>query len=184
MGRMCRLVIMEIKMLRLLLAGGVALLLGGCASIATDSTQSLRLEAIDQDGKDVAGLQCELENDKGKYSGKTPATVLVRKSAENLSISCGEGDEAARAQLVSRASGGMFGNILFGGVVGAIIDHNKGAGYNYPAWVRLVVGKYLTFDRTDFKEGQPTLGAEAPSVAAATAAPGRAVAIQSPKEGK
>src|SRR5690554_4058485 len=146
-------------MIRSITACALALALGGCASIATDPPQSVRVEAIDAEGKDVVGMQCELENDKGKFSGKAPGTVLVRKSAENLAISCEEGDRTARAQLVSRASGGMFGNILFGGVVGAIIDHNKGAGYNYPAWVRLVVGKYLTFDRSDFKEGEPTLGA-------------------------
>jgi len=158
-------------MIRLILVCGLALAIGGCASIASDSTQSVRVEAVDSDGRDIAGMQCELENDKSKYPGKTPATVLVRKSAENLSISCADGEAAAHTQLVSRASGGMFGNILFGGVVGVIIDHNKGAGYNYPSWVRLVVGKYLIFDRSDFKEDAPTLGAEASVSTAVAEAP-------------
>jgi len=138
--------------------------LSGCASIASDSTQGIRVEAQGPDGREIVGMNCDLQNDKGKYSGKTSDTILVRKSAENLAIYCVNENEEARAQLVSRASGGMFGNILFGGVVGAIIDHNKGTGYNYPTWVRLVVGKYLTFDRSDFKEGQPALGAEAPNL--------------------
>lgn len=158
-------------MRRMILVSCALSVLTGCASIASDSTQSVRIETQDQDGVEVAGMDCKLENDKGAYSGKTPATVLVRKSAENLSISCESGAGLAQAQLTSRASGGMFGNILFGGVVGAIIDHNKGTGYNYPTWVRLVVGKYLSFDRSDFKEGRPTIGVETPGAQAMIASP-------------
>jgi hypothetical protein len=41
----------------------------------------------------------------------------------------------------------MFGNIIFGGGVGAIIDHNKGTGYNYPDQLPVEMGKSVVVDR-------------------------------------
>jgi hypothetical protein len=63
---------------------------------------------------------------------------------------------------ISRANAGLAGNIIFGGGIGAIIDHNKGTAYTYPQWVRVVMGKMLTFDRSADKEGQPNNGLELP----------------------
>jgi hypothetical protein len=64
------------------------------------------------------------------------------------------------ARAISRANAGLAGNILFGGGIGAIIDHNKGTAYTYPTWIRMVFGKTLVFDRSNEKEGQPLLGSE------------------------
>ena len=52
-------------------------------------------------------------------------------------------------RFVSRAAGGMWGNIIFGGGIGAIIDHNKGNGYNYPEQLPVVMGKSVVVDRKD-----------------------------------
>ena len=52
----------------------------------------------------------------------------------------------------------MFGNILFGGGVGAIIDHNKGTAYTYPAWLRIVMGDNLVYDKKDDKENTVMIG--------------------------
>ncbi len=49
----------------------------------------------------------------------------------------------------------MFGNILLGGGIGMIVDHNRGTAYTYPTWIQLVFGKTLAFDRRDEKEGHP-----------------------------
>ena len=43
----------------------------------------------------------------------------------------------------------MWGNIVFGGGIGAIIDHNKGNGYNYPDQLPVVMGKSVVVDRKD-----------------------------------
>lgn len=58
----------------------------------------------------------------------------------------------------------MYGNIIFGGGVGAIIDHNRGTAYNYPDWMRVVFGKVFIFDRSDFKTGMPTEGKKVESL--------------------
>lgn len=55
--------------------------------------------------------------------------------------------------------------------MGAIIDHNKGTAYTYPQWVRGVLGKLLTFDRSADKEGQPNSGLELPAPPATPIAP-------------
>ena len=38
----------------------------------------------------------------------------------------------------------MFGNIILGGVVGAVIDHSSGAAYEYPEQVHVVMGRMTT----------------------------------------
>lgn len=143
-------------------------ILSGCASITGDTTQFVRIETLDEHGVAVKGAQCSLQNDYGTMTGKSGGQILTRKSSKDLFIECDkDGYPTASARAISRANGGMFGNILFGGGVGAIIDHNKGTAYNYPQWMKLVFGKMLTFDRTDDRDEQPSLarqqGEESPS---------------------
>jgi hypothetical protein len=38
----------------------------------------------------------------------------------------------------------MFGNIIFGGGIGAVIDHNNGSAYNYPPVLKLIMGQDST----------------------------------------
>lgn len=58
-----------------------------------------------------------------------------------------EGVQDGFLRAISRASGGMFGNIIFGGGIGAIIDHSKGTGYNYPDELPVKMGASTTVDR-------------------------------------
>ena len=112
----------------------------------------------------VAGAECKLTNDYGVFQPKSGETVQVRRSSKDLDIVCKDpANPDAVAKAISRANGGMFGNILLGGGMGAIIDHNKGTAYSYPIWVQLVFGKSLVFDRSTEKDGVPTLGTPAPA---------------------
>ena len=47
----------------------------------------------------------------------------------------------------------MWGNIIFGGGIGAIIDHNKGTGYDYPNQLPVKMGESVVVDKKT--EGQP-----------------------------
>lgn len=144
-----------------------AIALTGCASVLNDTTHPMRLEAKTQGGDLVSGADCKLTNDYGTVSGKSGDTVQVRRSNKDLDITCVHpANPDATARAISRANGGMFGNIILGGGIGAIIDHSKGTAYTYPTWVQLVFGKSLVFDRTAEKEGQPTPATEAGAVAA------------------
>jgi hypothetical protein len=140
---------------------GLSLAFTGCASVVNDSTHPMRVETKTESGQMIAGADCKLTNDYGTVSVKSGDTTQVRRSSKDLDITCKQADNPdASARAISRANGGMWGNIILGGGIGAIIDHNKGTAYTYPTWVQLVYGKTLVFDRTTEKEGQPTLGVE------------------------
>lgn len=134
-----------------------AVLQAGCATIATDAGQLVRVETFADTGEEIRGAQCRLENDNGVSNLTTPGAATVRKSSNDLMIDCSAPNlPSAKAVVTSRVGAGMFGNIVFGGGIGAIIDHSKGTAYNYPTWLQLVFGRLLSFDRQEYVEGQPT----------------------------
>ena len=148
-----------------------ALLLGGCASVVNDTTHPIKVETKTQAGSLVPGAECRMTNDHGTFTVKSGDTAQVRRSGKDLDIVCKDpANPEATARAVSRANGGMWGNIILGGGVGAIIDHNKGTAYTYPTWVQLVFGQSLVFDRSNEKEGQPVMGAQVAPAGEATAA--------------
>lgn len=133
----------------------------GCASITGDTNSPVRFETFNAAGVEVKDAECKLENDYGQQSVKTPGTFSVRRSSKDLQITCVKaGESDGRGVAISRANAGMAGNIIFGGGIGAIIDHNKGTAYTYPQWVQVVMGKLLTFDRKADQEGQPNRGTD------------------------
>ena len=118
----------------------------GCASITQSENQSLALTANYQ-GKPIEAT-CQLKNDKGSWDSKAPSNVTVRKSGEDLDVTCKkEGMPDGLLKAISRAAGSMFGNIIFGGGIGAIIDHNKGTGYDYPDQLPVRMGESVVVDK-------------------------------------
>lgn len=148
-------------MIRTIVVAGTALLSVGCASIVNETTQPVKIETKHHDGPTVSGVDCRISNDYGSMAVKSGETTQIRRSSKDLDITCKDQDnQEAVGRAISRANAGLFGNILFGGGIGAIIDHNKGTAYTYPTWVQLVFGKTLVFDRSSEKEGQPVVGTE------------------------
>lgn len=132
--------------------------LGGCASVVSDKTQPVKVETRDQAGNTIAGAKCDLQNDRGTFHVETPNTVFVRKSSGELIVTCTAPEQPqADGKLISRTGGAVFGNILLGGIIGAVVDTASGVAFNYPEWVQLVFGKTLTFDRNNHKDAQPTV---------------------------
>lgn len=124
----------------------------GCASITSDKTQSLAVTTQTKSGDHVEKATCSLKNDKGIWEVVTPGVAVVRRSAEDIIVECkkdGEPDGLARG--ISRAAGGMWGNIVFGGGIGALIDHNNGSGYNYPDDIPVKMGESVSLDRSNQK---------------------------------
>lgn len=137
----------------------LAVVVSGCASIVNETTQPLKLETKQKDGQVIAGADCSISNDYGSSNAKSGSTVQIRRSSKDLDVVCKHpSNPDAVARAISRANAGMAGNIIFGGGIGAIIDHNKGTAYTYPTWMQLVFGETLAFDRTDEKAGQPVPG--------------------------
>ena len=148
-------------MRKLLLTLCAPLVFTGCATVMNDSMHPIKVETKTSEGKIVAGAECKLTNDYGTVSMKSGDTVQVRRSGKDLDIVCVQPDNpSAQARAISRANGGMWGNIILGGGIGAIVDHNKGTAYTYPTWVQLIFGKTLVFDRSVEKDGMPVQGTE------------------------
>lgn len=150
----------------LVLVLAAALLAGGCASVVNDSTHALRVETLTAAGERVEGADCQLVNDHGVARLRSGEATAVRRSASDLDIRCTHPQQPeARGRAISRANAGMYGNILIGGGIGALVDHHKGTAYSYPTWVQLIFGRSLVFDRSAQRDGQPTPGTEPAAVA-------------------
>jgi hypothetical protein len=146
-------------MQRMIWGVATALALTGCASVVNDTTQPMKIDTKNDKGELVSGAECSVTNDYGTTAVKSGVTSQVRRSGKDLDIVCKDPRHPdAVGRGISRANAGLAGNIIFGGGIGAIIDHNKGTAYTYPTWVQLVFGQTLVFDRSTEKEGTPVTG--------------------------
>jgi len=150
-------------MFRMTVAALAVCLTTGCASIVSGQNQSVSVKT-NNNGADVAGANCELKNDKGTWFTSTPGSVTVRRSFNDLAVTCKvEGLDAGVANVKSSTKAMAFGNILFGGVIGAGVDMSTGAAYDYPEIINVPIGKVITL---------------APPAAAAAPANGSTVAVR------
>jgi hypothetical protein len=143
----------------LVLALALPILLTGCASITKDTNQPVRVETFSKNNVAIAGAKCSGKNERGEFESDSSGVMRPHRSSENLIVTCNkDGEQIGVGTLISRANGGMFGNILFGGGIGALIDHNRGTAYSYPDWVRLIMGDNLVYDRKNNKDNEIMLG--------------------------
>lgn len=112
--------------------------LAGCASITTGTNQSVSVKT-----GSVNNATCSLENNKGKwYVNKTPGSVTINRSYNDLSVDCEKSGYADSHKTVQSNTKGMaFGNILAGGVIGAGVDMADGAAYDYPTEIDVPMKK-------------------------------------------
>lgn len=120
-----------------------AIITTGCATITgSGSAQSVSVQTYKSDGSDLEGARCEMTNDEGAWFVVTPGSVVVQRSNKDLIVICKKpGIDIGSANVVSKTKGNMFGNILLGGGVGAIVDHNNGTAYDYPSPIKIFMGK-------------------------------------------
>lgn len=147
----------------------------GCASIVTGHNQSVSVETRSKQGQAVSGANCKLSNDKGTWFATSPGSVSVRRSYNDLSVTCEkESQDPGLASVKSSTKAMAFGNIIFGGVIGAGVDVASGAAYDYPTLITIVMGENLTIDAppTDKeKESKPETTAGTVSTVAAKEQP-------------
>lgn len=104
-------------------------LLSGCASIVSGTNQSISVVT-----PPTTGAMCSLSNNKGNwFINKTPGSVTVHQSYNDLNVSCNKkGYLPASQKVKSKTKAMAFGNAIFGGVIGAGVDVASGAAYKYP----------------------------------------------------
>ena len=164
------------RIFSLALAATIVVLLSGCAAITTGSTQPLSVTAK-QAGTNVVGAACELTNGKGTYYVTTPGTVTVKRSYSDMVVVCKK-DALPDANMTVKSSvkAMAFGNILFGGVVGVIVDTSTGAAYDYPPSFDLEMGKTILIGARSEASATST-DATVTDSAKAAAAPAAPVAV-------
>lgn len=109
----------------------IIFLANGCASVIGDETQPVSV-----DTPSCREANCRLTNSQGTYFVKsTPETVVINKAYSDLTLTCEKDGKTATSVHVSTANAATFGNILLGGIPGALVDGGTGAGYDYPSYL-------------------------------------------------
>jgi len=144
----------------ILVASGLT---SGCSSITGTTNQSVSVQTREQSGGEVTGAACELTNKQGKWFVTTPGSVVIHRSNDDMLVLCNKTDyEPGRAAVVSETKGSMFGNILFGGGIGAIVDHSNGSAYEYPTLIEILMGTFTRIEppkKEQPKSSSSTFGA-------------------------
>jgi hypothetical protein len=114
----------------------------GCSTISgSGTTQSLSVQTFASDGKEVEGAKCDMTNDEGTWFVVTPGSTVLHRSNKDLQVICKKaGAEVGTANVVSRTKGNMYANLLLGGGLGMIVDHNNGSAYEYPPLIKIFMG--------------------------------------------
>jgi hypothetical protein len=127
-------------MCRLLLITAFSFL-SGCESVTGTPNQNVSVQTRSSNGKEIKEAACDLINKRGTWFITTPGTVQIHRSNDDLQVTCRkEGFDNGRASVVLDTKGSMFGNILLGGGIGAVVDHNNGSAYEYLSFIQVTMG--------------------------------------------
>lgn len=115
----------------------------GCATVTgSSSNQSISVQTFASDGSELDGVRCDMTNDEGTWFVMTPGSTMVHRSNKDLQVVCKKiGVDVGTASVVSRTKGNMLGNIILGGGIGAVVDHNNGTAYEYPGLIKIYMGR-------------------------------------------
>ena len=106
------------------------MILSGCSSIVSDKMATISIQAPDC----PPGTICTLSHKKGSWDMQPPGTITIPKSDDLLRVSCRTPDGKLLTQSANSGFGGMFwGNIIFGGGIGMLVDAGTDAHREYPA---------------------------------------------------
>lgn len=116
----------------------IIVFLSGCASIVSGTKQ-----VVFVDTSPVTGARCTLSNSEGEWClNKTPGSVAIHRAYGPLKVICKkDGYDDVIISVKSCTKAAAFGNVLFGGCVGAGIDCANGAAYDYPQKIMIPMKK-------------------------------------------
>ena len=111
-----------------------AILIAGCATITNDANQ--QIEFVAPGCKDVK-VSCIAQNKRGIWTFDAPAVVPIRRSDDNLSVTCEDedGNNKSVQSVPSRIGGKIVASAIFLdlGIVDAITDKHR----EYPTQILL-----------------------------------------------
>lgn len=125
----------------------------GCASITGSKNQPVSVQAL-LNGQVLDGADCTLVNDKGTWFVKAPGSTVVQKSGQDLVVTCNKkGIPQGVATYASSVNGGVWGNIIFGGLIGYAVDASSGAAFDYPTSMGVQMGQVIRLEPPKIDHG-------------------------------
>ena len=114
------------------------LAIGGCASVMLGTYQDISVETK-CDGKPV-NAECTMTNEIGSWSVNTPGTLRLHKGFDELELSCKGADfDLHRVRISSSSNLTFYANAFVGGGLGALVDLESKAGFEYPTKITFIV---------------------------------------------
>jgi hypothetical protein len=108
--------------------------LPACASIVsgTDSTTYLETKPVD--------ARCRMHGQDFTREVVTPTSVPLPAKASPITVECNaEGYQRTIQQIEASHDGWVFGNLIFGGIVGGVVDIARGAGKKFPPQMQVLL---------------------------------------------
>ena len=112
-----------------------AIVVIGCATVTRDRDQNIGLTAPGCSEP----ASCTFTNKKGSWTAEAPGMVSVRRSDDPLRVSCEAGDRLWQDEIEGQRGGRAWGNAILGGGIGAIVDANTDAHWDYPVAVAVPI---------------------------------------------
>ena len=112
----------------------IAVLGTGCATLTKGSSQTVTVNT------DPSGAMCTMTRDAKPVAvlNSTPGSVPVEKARGSIAVLCKkQGYQDAAGELAPEFQAMTLGNILFGGIVGVVVDAASGAMNQYPESVTI-----------------------------------------------
>lgn len=106
----------------------------GCASIISDNDSTTYIETTPEEAR------CVLHGQDFKRVMTTPNSINLPSEAAPITVACSaEGYLTETKKLDTSMDGWVLGNIIFGGIIGGIVDVARGAGSKYPTMISLIL---------------------------------------------
>lgn len=106
--------------------------LTGCATIVSDNKSAVQIDS------NPTGTMCEVKGENFTQTVTIPANATIPAKAAPVTITCEkEGYFPSSDTITTSMDGWIFGNIIFGGIPGVIIDAVTKSGFKYQENVAL-----------------------------------------------
>jgi hypothetical protein len=96
---------------------------------------------------------------------------MIQKSYQDLAVRCTKDGYPPGIATVKSTAGMVWGNILFGGLIGLAVDANQGAGYDYPSLITVELGTIATIQDPNVQAQSANPDSPPTAAAPATTAP-------------
>ena len=124
------------RVLGLLGCVACVVLLNGCATITKGHSQAVTVNT------NPPGARCTLTREGSQFAvaDPTPQTLQVEKDKDPITVSCRKaGYEENIGVVASEFQAMTLGNVVFGGLIGVVVDAGSGAMNEYPPLITITL---------------------------------------------